>query len=117
MKTKRDVKVQVVGCIPYYNISLKAHKMPIFGCKAWLWILPDSDDDDCLRYAVQSYNTIVAYIHVSKQGDYLFVDDVLRAVYGYTATSAQHIDKAIKLVDQLVGGRERQHITRYWYKA
>ena len=38
---------------------------------------------------LQSYNTIVAFI--DKEDDILY--DVLRLVYGYTHTSAQHIAK------------------------
>lgn len=40
-------------------------------------------------YLLKSYRTIVAFIN--KNTDYLY--DVLRGVYGYTATSAQHISK------------------------
>ena len=40
-------------------------------------------------YFLQSYNTIVAFIDKSTDTCY----DVLRLVYGYTATSAQHISK------------------------
>lgn len=40
-------------------------------------------------YFLQSYNTIVAFI--DKKDDVLY--DVLRMVYGYTSTSAQHIAK------------------------
>ena len=40
-------------------------------------------------YFLQSYNTIVAFI--DKRDDTLY--DVLRLVYGYTSTSAQHISK------------------------
>lgn len=40
-------------------------------------------------YFLQSYNTIVAFI--DKRDDVLY--DVLRLVYGYTSTSAQHIAK------------------------
>ena len=40
-------------------------------------------------YFLQSYNTIVAFIDKSTGTCY----DVLRLVYGYTATSAQHISK------------------------
>lgn len=40
-------------------------------------------------YFLQSYNTIVAFIDKSTDTCY----DVLRLVYGYTATSAQHIAK------------------------
>ena len=40
-------------------------------------------------YFLQSYNTIVAFIDKSTDTCY----DILRLVYGYTATSAQHISK------------------------
>ena len=40
-------------------------------------------------YILYSYNTLVAFI--DKTTDTLY--DVLRYVYGYTATSAQHISK------------------------
>ena len=40
-------------------------------------------------YFLQSYNTIVAFIDKSTDTCY----DVLRLVYGYTATSAKHIAK------------------------
>lgn len=40
-------------------------------------------------YVLKSYSTIVAFI--DKESDTLY--DVLRLVYGYTSTSAQHIAK------------------------
>lgn len=40
-------------------------------------------------YVLQSYNTVVAFI--DRRADCLY--DVLRLVYGYTSTSAQHISK------------------------
>lgn len=40
-------------------------------------------------YILRSYNTIIAFI--DRETDTLY--DVLRYVYGYTATSAQHIAK------------------------
>lgn len=43
-------------------------------------------------YALRSYNTIIAY--VTKTGGMCY--DVLRYVYGYTATSAQHFSKFCK---------------------
>lgn len=44
------------------------------------------------RFAyLRSYNTVVAFI--DKKFDTTCVFDVLRYVYGYTATSAQHIAK------------------------
>ena len=40
-------------------------------------------------YFLKSYNTVIAFI--DKESDTLY--DILRYVYGYTATSAQHIAK------------------------
>lgn len=40
-------------------------------------------------YVLRSYNTLIAFI--DKRTDELY--DILRLVYGYTATSAQHISK------------------------
>lgn len=72
-----------------------------------LWVIDDCNSYECngriakLRscqaavyenekyYILRSYNTIIAVI--DKQTDTLY--DFLRLVYGYTATSAQHITK------------------------
>ena len=51
-------------------------------CKAWVF---ETDE----FYILQSYQTVVAVI--DKCTDTLY--DCLRTVYGYTATSAQHIAK------------------------
>lgn len=51
-------------------------------CQAWIY---ESDN----YYFLKSYNTIVAIIY--KRTNTLY--DCLRLVYGYTATSAQHISK------------------------
>ncbi|MBO7731184.1 MAG: hypothetical protein J6S67_01475 [Methanobrevibacter sp.] len=51
-------------------------------CTAWVY---ESEN----YYFLRSYNTIVAFIHKETKTCY----DVLRYVYGYTATSAQHIAK------------------------
>ena len=51
-------------------------------CKAWVYETEN-------YYILQSYSTLVAII--DKQTNTLF--DLLRYVFGYTATSAQHIAK------------------------
>lgn len=51
-------------------------------CTARVAVYPDV-------YVLQSYNTIVAFI--DRKTDTLY--DVLRYMYGYTSTSAQHIAK------------------------
>ncbi len=56
-------------------------------------------------YLLRSYNTIVAVI----DRDFGYQVDVLRNVYGYTATSAQHIAKFFN--DYGVGGKYGKSIT------
>ena len=51
-------------------------------CKAWVYETESF-------YLLESYRTIVAVIDKSTNDLY----DALRTVYGYTATSAQHISK------------------------
>ena len=55
-------------------------------CSATVFTYRDVDGDTV--YLLKSYNTIVAM--VDEKGDGI---DFLRYVYGYTATSAQHIRK------------------------
>jgi len=55
---------------------------PLYHCNAKVYKVGD-------YIILQSYYTVVAFIDIKKQ---LFVD-VLRMVYEYTATSAQHIAK------------------------
>lgn len=67
-----------------YNIN---EKKPVKGkrlrsCTAWVFETED-------YYILKSYETYVAVI--LKSADVMF--DALRIVYGYTATSAQHIAK------------------------
>ena len=72
----------------YYEVfyNAPADKMPpkirLNHCQAW------TQDFNCVT-VLWSYNTAVAIY--DKSNDTLY--DVLRAVYGYTATSAQHIAK------------------------
>ena len=51
-------------------------------CQAWVYETPE-------YYILKSYETIIAFI--IKEDDILV--DMLRHVYGYTATSAQHTAK------------------------
>lgn len=57
-------------------------KTRLYHCQAWL-----AETDSFL--VLRSYDTIVAIFHKNTGIMY----DVLRLVYGYTATSAQHISK------------------------
>ena len=58
-------------------------------CSAEVAPVIDAETGELLYYVLRSYNTIVAAIDVSNDTLY----DFLRYVYGYTATSAQHISK------------------------
>ena len=59
-------------------------------------------------YLLQSYGTLIACIN--KTTDTLF--DVLRIVYGYTATSAQHISKFEKDYGQDKWGCHNRYTAR-----
>ena len=63
-----------------YNYIIASRKLR--SCSA---VVHETDN----YYFLQSYNTIVAFIDKSTDTCY----DVLRLVYGYTSTSAQHIAK------------------------
>ena len=58
-------------------------------CSAEVAPVMDTETGVLMYYVLRSYNTIVAAIDVSNDTLY----DFLRYVYGYTATSAQHIAK------------------------
>ena len=58
-------------------------------CSAEVAPVIDADTGELLYYVLRSYRTIIAAIDV--RTDTLY--DFLRYVYGYTATSAQHIAK------------------------
>lgn len=58
-------------------------------CSAEVAPVIDAKTGELLYYVLRSYNTVVAAIDV--RTDTLY--DFLRYVYGYTATSAQHIAK------------------------
>ena len=58
-------------------------------CSADVAPVMDAETGELLYYVLRSYSTIVAAIDV--RTDTLY--DFLRYVYGYTATSAQHIAK------------------------
>ena len=58
-------------------------------CSAEVAPVMDAETGELMYYVLRSYRTIVAAIDV--RTDTLY--DFLRYVYGYTATSAQHISK------------------------
>lgn len=61
-------------------------------CSAEVAPVMDAETGELMYYVLRSYQTIVAAIDVSNDTLY----DFLRYVYGYTATSAQHISKFSK---------------------
>lgn len=61
-------------------------------CSATVFDLVDDTTGEILYHVLRSYNTIVAFIDPTTDTLY----DVLRKVYGYTSTSAQHISKFSK---------------------
>lgn len=71
----------------YTEFSKEVKELPVRcerlrNCQAWVY-------ETSKYYILKSYETIVAFI--VKDDDVLI--DVLRYVYGYSATSAQHIAK------------------------
>ena len=66
----------------YYRESTYGTAEKLRSCQATVYTSPRF-------YVLQSYDTIVAFI--DRKTDTLY--DVLRFVYGYTSTSAQHIRK------------------------
>lgn len=68
-------KEEVKGTILHHGTRLRT-------CQAYVYETPSF-------YVLRSYNTVVAII--DKSSDICY--DFLRAVYGYTITSAQHISK------------------------
>ena len=64
------------------KVSWSCEGKRLRSCTAWVYETEE-------YFFLQSYNTIVAFIDKSTDTFY----DVLRYVYGYTATSAQHISK------------------------
>lgn len=59
-----------------------SHATRLRSCSAWVY-------ETTNYYFLRSYNTIIACIEKTTDTCY----DVLRMVYGYTSTSAQHIAK------------------------
>lgn len=62
---------------------------PLRSCSAKTFDLVDDTTGVVLYHVLRSYDTIVAFVDTRTNTMY----DVLRLVYGYTSTSAQHIAK------------------------
>lgn len=79
------INARVLGAMESFNRSYRVSEpvcKRLRSCSAVVMEFPE-------YYALQSYNTIIAII--DRRTDTLY--DFLRYVYGYTATSAQHISK------------------------
>lgn len=70
------------ACTEYEKECDNLHAHRLRSCSAWVY-------ETTNYYFLRSYNTIIACIDKTTDTCY----DVLRMVYGYTSTSAQHIAK------------------------
>ena len=88
MRKAEQMKIneQVIEAMETFNNSgfsyMEKPKTRLDSCTAWVY-------ENDRYYVLQSYNTLIAFI--DKETNTLY--DVLRYVYGYTATSAKHIAK------------------------
>lgn len=85
------INEQVVALVNEFNSSnnYALNWRKLRSCSAEVAPIIDAETGELLYYVLRSYRTIVAAIDV--RTDTLY--DFLRYVYGYTATSAQHISK------------------------
>lgn len=85
-KAQIESNKKVLSAVYRYNEEVKGtilhHGTRLRTCQAYVYETPSF-------YVLRSYNTVVAIIEKSSDICY----DFLRAVYGYTNTSAQHISK------------------------
>lgn len=85
-KAQIESNKEVLAAVDRYNEEVKEsilhHVTRLRTCQAYVYETPSF-------YVLRSYNTVVAII--DKSSDICY--DFLRAVYGYTNTSAQHISK------------------------
>ena len=101
--------------LQYYNKYLKDinyyEQSKLFNCQAWYGMKQSVILNGKLVYDViplKSYSTVVAYIVKDYANNDTICIDVLRYVYGYTATSAKHIAKFFNLLS-----RDSYKILRY----
>ena len=78
---------EIMNALDEYNADTSCgyNEKRLRNCTAWVY-------EKGKYYYLRSYGTIIAFI--DKETDTLY--DVLRYVYGYTSTSAQHISKFAK---------------------
>lgn len=83
------------AALDFFHIALNSATTSICNtrqlrsCSAEVFDLVDDTTGEVLYHVLRSYNTVVAFIDPTTDTLY----DVLRKVYGYTSTSAQHIAK------------------------
>lgn len=87
MKRNEQLKINADVCVNLSNIAdeLSAYKMPVARLRTCSADVFETEH----WYVLYSYRTPVAAVHKESRMGY----DFLRLVYGYTATSAQHIAK------------------------
>ena len=78
-KNAQNLELHIADTVRYPS---KFKSMQLYHCKAKIFQYENT-------VVLQSYDTIVAFADLSSGTGY----DLLRVVYGYTATSAQHISK------------------------
>lgn len=85
-KAQIEANKEVLEAVVRYNEEVKEnvlhHGKRLRTCQAYVYETPNF-------YVLRSYRTVVAIIEKSTDTCY----DFLRAVYGYTNTSARHISK------------------------
>lgn len=85
-KAQLETNKKVLEAVDRYNEEIKGtvlhHGTRLRTCQAYVY-------ETSSFYVLRSYKTVVAIIEKSTDTCY----DFLRAVYGYTITSAQHINK------------------------
>ena len=77
-----------IESILYYAFNNGKKRCKLYSCNAWIWEFQGI-------LVLVSYDTPIA-VYVYNSSFY----DCLRVVYGYTATSSQHIAKFIKWLDE-----------------
>ena len=87
------INEQVLNALTVFNSANVSTRTdlwkPLRSCSAEVAPAVDNETGELLYYVLRSYRTIVAIIDIKTDTLY----DFLRYVYGYTATSAQHISK------------------------
>ena len=88
---QRKINQQVLSAIEKFHAShyYLDNNRKLRSCSASVADAIDCETGEVLYHVLTSYSTVIAIIDT--QTDTLY--DFLRYVYGYTATSAQHISK------------------------